>query len=58
MSDRSESTLAGIFPLPAGRSSSRFSLGFAIRTVHALRGGDFHRRRIYWASTDMAKFIE
>jgi hypothetical protein len=56
-SDRSASTLAGIFPVPAVRSRSPFSLRFAIPTLHALRGGDSHGLRIYWASTDMAKFI-
>jgi hypothetical protein len=44
--------------MPAVPSRSPFGLGFAIPTLHALRGGDFHRRRIYWASTDMPKFIE
>jgi hypothetical protein len=44
--ERSASTLAGIFPMPAARSRSPFSLAFAIPTLHAFRGGDFRRLRI------------
>jgi hypothetical protein len=41
--------LAGIFPTPAVRSSSPFSLGFAIPPLHAFHGGDFRRLRIDWS---------
>jgi len=44
--------------MPAVRSRSPFSLRFATPTLHALRGGDFHRLRNYRASADLAKFIE
>jgi hypothetical protein len=55
---RSASTLAGIFPMPAVRNSSPFSLGFAIPPLHAFHGGIFAGCALIGASTDMARFIE
>jgi hypothetical protein len=56
--DRSAATLAGIFPMPAGRSRSPFGLGFAIPTLHAFRSGVSAGCALMGASIDMVKFIE
>jgi hypothetical protein len=48
--------LAGIFPTPAVRSSSPFSLGFAIPFT-LFTAGIFAGCALIGASADMAKFV-